>query len=182
MIILIKFNNVFVMKAIIKIKQKFANIVIFTGSGKSCLLNILSGRISCSKNVQPKLEGQVMYDYNPVNYTLFRKQTAYISQDDQLFSYLTVEETFMLAAYFNLPRNISKENIVSAVNLLITQLNLNKVRHTIIGSASRRGVSGGERKRVAIGKELLSNPSILFLDEPTSGIYIYIYIYICITR
>lgn len=53
---------------------------------------------------------------------------------------------------------------------MISQLNLSKVRYSIIGSPSRRGISGGERKRVAIGKEMLANPSIVFLDEPTSGI------------
>ena len=109
------------------------------GSGKSCLLNILSGRISCSRKVKPKLEGALLYDNQVVNYSLFRKQTAFIAQEDQLFPYLTVEETFLLAAYFNFPRNTLKAEVLSSVNLLITQLNLNKVRHTIIGSSSRRG-------------------------------------------
>jgi len=52
---------------------------------------------------------------------------------------------------------------------IINDLGLKKCRHTAIGDAMTKGVSGGERKRVSIGVELISNPSVLFLDEPTSG-------------
>lgn len=51
-----------------------------------------------------------------------------------------------------------------------SELGLNKVADTFIGSASVRGVSGGERKRANIGVELIKNPSALYLDEPTSGL------------
>lgn len=51
-----------------------------------------------------------------------------------------------------------------------SELGLNKVGDTLIGSASVRGVSGGERKRANVGVELIKNPSALFLDEPTSGL------------
>jgi ABC-type multidrug transport system ATPase subunit len=49
-------------------------------------------------------------------------------------------------------------------------LQLDRCAGTIIGNAMQRGVSGGERKRVSIGVELLTNPALLFLDEPTSGV------------
>jgi ABC-type multidrug transport system ATPase subunit len=49
-------------------------------------------------------------------------------------------------------------------------LNITKTRNTIIGGYVKRGVSGGEKKRVNIGNQLLTNPSVLFLDEPTTGL------------
>lgn len=55
------------------------------------------------------------------------------------------------------------------VDDIISELALGKAAGTYIGNALVRGVSGGERKRCNIGVELLSNPSLLFLDEPTSG-------------
>lgn len=55
------------------------------------------------------------------------------------------------------------------VDDVISELALSKAANTFIGNAFMRGVSGGERKRANIGVELLSNPSLIFLDEPTSG-------------
>ena len=49
-------------------------------------------------------------------------------------------------------------------------LGLNKCKDTLIGGGMIRGVSGGERKRTSIGVELLTNPSLIFLDEPTTGL------------
>jgi energy-coupling factor transporter ATP-binding protein EcfA2 len=65
---------------------------------------------------------------------------------------------------------MSKEAREARVTAVITALGLNKCVGTIIGGFFRRGISGGERKRVSIGHELLINPSLLLLDEPTSGL------------
>ena len=55
-------------------------------------------------------------------------------------------------------------------------MGLNKCKNTRIGNNIIRGVSGGERKRASIGVELLTNPSLIFLDEPTTGILIIVLI------
>ncbi|KAL5225762.1 hypothetical protein ABZP36_012401 [Zizania latifolia] len=113
-----------------------------SGSGKTTLLKILGGRLS----------GGVK------------------GQDDVLFPQLTVEETLVFAAFLRLPARMSKQQKRDRVDAIITELNLQRCRHTKIGGAFVRGVSGGERKRTSIGYEILVDPSLLLLDEPTSGL------------
>lgn len=67
-------------------------------------------------------------------------------------------------------RNSSNEEKIIRVKYLIKELGLSKCKDTRIGGAMIRGVSGGERKRTSIGVELLTNPSVVFLDEPTTGL------------
>jgi ABC-type multidrug transport system ATPase subunit len=57
------------------------------------------------------------------------------------------------------------------VNIILTELGLTNCADTLVGSALIKGISGGERKRTSVGIELITNPSLLFLDEPTSGEY-----------
>jgi ABC-type multidrug transport system ATPase subunit len=83
---------------------------------------------------------------------------------------LTVWETLGYAAALRLPRGMSAAQRAERVEAVLLALGLTKCRHTIIGGFFRRGISGGERKRVSIGHELLINPAILMLDEPTSGL------------
>jgi ABC-type multidrug transport system ATPase subunit len=55
------------------------------------------------------------------------------------------------------------------VDRVISQMGLDHARHTVVGTPLKKGISGGERKRLAVGQELLGDPKLLFLDEPTSG-------------
>ena len=74
----------------------------------------------------------------------------------------------MMAAHFQLPKTLSQQEKDEYVASIIDSLGLNKCQDTIIGDHKTRGVSGGERKPCNIGVELIKNPSVLFLDEPTS--------------
>lgn len=62
---------------------------------------------------------------------------------------------------------IVREEKTNRVEMIISALGLGKCRDTLIGGPMMKGVSGGERKRVAVGHELLTNPSVILLDEPT---------------
>lgn len=72
-------------------------------------------------------------------------------------------ETLSYAAALRLPRSMGKEQRAERVQSVISALGLNKCVDTIIGGFFRRGISGGERKRVSIGHELLINPALMLL-------------------
>eukprot|EP00158_Paraphelidium_tribonemae_P009241 Partr_v1_DN28810_c2_g1_i2_m34268 putative ATP-binding cassette, subfamily G (WHITE), member 2 len=95
---------------------------------------------------------------------------AYVEQDDLMYQNLTVRETLEYAAFMRLPSSYSKSEKLMRVDRIISQLGLSKCRDSRIGSPGKRGISGGERKRVSIGIELVTSPKLLFLDEPTSGL------------
>jgi ABC-type multidrug transport system ATPase subunit len=75
----------------------------------------------------------------------------------------------MFAAELKLPESISQADKAARVADVLDQLGLTSVAETRIGSGERRGISGGERRRLSIGLELMAQPSVLILDEPTSG-------------
>lgn len=139
-----------------------------SGAGKTSLLNLLAGRVSTSKGA--KASGSVFLNGEARNYNKFRKLAAYVLQDDDMFAELTVEEQLTYAALLRLPSSMPREKKLMRVQKIIQELGLGKVKDTMIGSQIVRGISGGERKRVNIGTELVTNPSLLFLDEPTTGL------------
>ena len=83
---------------------------------------------------------------------------------------LTVRETVMFAAKLRLPQSTPENVKDERVTELVELLGLSHIADSIIGKEGRRGISGGERKRVSIGVELITSPDVLFLDEPTSGL------------
>ncbi|KAI3844553.1 hypothetical protein MKX03_020370 [Papaver bracteatum] len=91
-------------------------------------------------------------------------------QDDLLYPMLSVEETLMFSADFILPRSLSKAKKMERVQTVIDELGLRDAAKTIIGDEGHRGISGGERRRFSIGLNIIHDPILLFLDEPTSGI------------
>ncbi|XP_050216718.1 ABC transporter G family member STR-like [Mercurialis annua] len=136
-----------------------------SGAGKSTFLDALAGRIA-----QGSLQGSVRVDEKAVTTSYMKMISSYVMQDDQLFPMLTVFETFMFAAEVRLPPSISRTEKKQRVYELLDQLGLTNTAHTYIGDEGRRGVSGGERRRVSIGIDIIHKPSLLFLDEPTSGL------------
>lgn len=89
-------------------------------------------------------------------------------QDDILFSYFTVEEAFNFAARLKL--NVAPALQKRRVRHLMTELGLWDIRTTQVGDTLRKTISGGERKRTAIGVEMITDPQVILLDEPTSGL------------
>ena len=91
-------------------------------------------------------------------------------QDDVVHPHLTVRENILFSARIRLGGILKEREIQQNVDQLILALGLINVKDNLVGDQERRGVSGGERKRVSIGVELIAAPRMLILDEPTSGL------------
>ena len=95
--------------------------------------------------------------------------TGYILQEDLLLATFTPRESFRFVADLRMIK-CNEEQKVEKVEELIRILGLAECADTYIGNTLIRGISGGEKRRTSIGVELLTNPSIIFLDEPTTGL------------
>ncbi|KAK4705330.1 hypothetical protein P7C70_g872, partial [Phenoliferia sp. Uapishka_3] len=131
-----------------------------TGAGKSTFVDILAGRRKSGRS-----SGSVELILSKDEPGRIIK-IGYVDQHDILPSTSTVRETLMFAASLKLPESWPRERVFD----VLSQLGLLDCADTRIGGSERRGISGGERRRVSIGLELLSAPAILILDEPTSGL------------
>ncbi|NWV36924.1 ABCG2 protein, partial [Grantiella picta] len=135
-----------------------------TGSGKSSLLDILAAR------KDPRgLSGDILVNGAPQPAN-FKCTTGYVVQDDVVMGTLTVRENLKFSAALRLPKSVKEKEKNERVNQIIKKLGLSKVADSKVGTQFTRGVSGGERKRTNIGMELITDPAILFLDEPTTGL------------
>jgi ABC-type multidrug transport system ATPase subunit len=138
-----------------------------SGSGKTTLLNYLSNRIS---QWTLKATGLISINNTAITPTQLKQMSAYVTQhDNSLIPTLTVRETLYYQAKLRLPVEEHGE-IPFIINKLIRQMGLSDCAETLIGSDLVKGISGGEKRRVSIGIQLLSKPKVLFLDEPTSGL------------
>ncbi|ORY44432.1 P-loop containing nucleoside triphosphate hydrolase protein [Rhizoclosmatium globosum] len=136
-----------------------------SGAGKSTFLDILAG-----KSKSGIVTGSVLFDNIPMSPQLQRNLIGFVDQEDTLMPTLTVRETLMFSAQLRLPESISKEDKIKKVNEVMATLGLSHVANTRVGGHGKRGISGGEKRRVSIGVELVTSPSVIVLDEPTSGL------------
>ena len=134
-----------------------------SGSGKTTLLNFLAARMR-TKGMQVK--GDLHVNGRRINSIKeLKHRFAYVMQDDILFSELTVKEQLSYTAWL-----AGINNPDESVSDVMNWLNLKGCQDTRIGDEATRGISGGEKKRASIATEILTNPSVIFLDEPTTGL------------
>ncbi len=143
---------------------KLIGIMGASGSGKTTLLNVLSG-------IYTPTSGQVII--NGINLHKEKQKIegvlGYIPQDDLLIEELTVFENL----YFNALlcfKDKSKSEIQELVDQTLKNLGLYEIKHLKVGNVFNKLISGGQRKRLNIALELIREPSILYVDEPTSGL------------
>lgn len=141
-----------------------------SGSGKSSLLSLISGRLRSSVVTKFGNSGSIMFNGIQISEEMFKKVCSFVSQDDDhLLGALTVRETFKFAAALRL-HHMTTQQQKDRVDDLIRALGLTHCQNNVIGSEYVKGVSGGERRRVTMGIQLLNDSPILLLDEPTSGL------------
>jgi ABC transport system ATP-binding/permease protein len=128
-----------------------------SGCGKSTLLKALNGDTPPSKG-KVFLFNQELFS----NYEYLKTQIGYVPQDDIIHRQLTVSQCLYFTAKLRL-ENPSDEIIEKKISRILEDLNIEKQRNELISD-----LSGGQRKRVSIAVELITEPLILFLDEPTS--------------
>jgi len=132
-----------------------------SGAGKTTLLDLLGRkRKSGQASGTCYLNGAIMNDDE------FRRVAGFVEQEDTLMPSLTVFETLLYSARLRLPKTMSLEAQKYRVVQTMNELGIMNIRDSRIGSEGSRGISGGEKRRVSIACELVTSPSIIFMDEP----------------
>ena len=135
--------------------------------GKTTLLSTLAQRIDTHKM---KLEGKITMNGKQYGKHELKSMSGYVMQDDLLYAHFTVLQTLNYAAELRMPISTTIIERKQRVEEVIFLLGIDHCKNVIVGDTRTKGISGGERKRLAIGIELLTRPQLLFLDEPTSGL------------
>jgi len=137
-----------------------------SGSGKTTLLNAING-------VAPADSGEVLMNGESFHQQVSRDRSlvGIVPQDDLVHAELTVEESLYYSGRLRLSATDDDETVQVQVDRVLEELELGHIRTSRIGDVLKRGISGGQRKRVNLGQELMSQGTrVLFLDEPTSGL------------
>jgi len=148
-----------------------------SGCGKTTLLNVLSGRQRSSgkqkgktTSVRVSVKGSITVLGEETKAKHVQKMVAYVFQDNALPEFETPRDCLNFSAFLRLPKSVTGGERKTVVQSMLDRLRLGQCSDIIVGSVTRKGLSGGEQKRTAVGVELISNPKMVFLDEPLSGL------------
>ncbi len=151
----------------VNVSEESGNLVALmgaSGAGKSTLLHVLNGTEKPSKG-QVLINGVDIYKDPKKIEGVF----GFVPQDDLLIEELTVYQNLYFAAKLCFS-HLNEKEIADLVLKTLSDLGLTETKHLKVGSPLHKTISGGQRKRLNIGLELLREPAILFVDEPTSGL------------
>eukprot|EP00397_Hematodinium_sp_SG-2012_P005963 GEMP01005988.1.p1 GENE.GEMP01005988.1~~GEMP01005988.1.p1 ORF type:complete len:506 (+),score=101.33 GEMP01005988.1:319-1836(+) len=144
----------------------FAAVMGPSGGGKTSFLNAISGRANYGV-----VSGNICANGQLNAIAMFPTLIGFVPQDDILHDTLTVYQNLYFSAMLRLPASMSHDQKLRMIDDVLLVLELEHIKHRVVGSAgSSRRISGGQKKRVNIGMELVAYPRIIFLDEPTSGL------------
>ncbi|MDO9001465.1 MAG: ATP-binding cassette domain-containing protein [Bacteroidota bacterium] len=135
-----------------------------SGAGKSTLLNVLNSMETPSAG-SVKINGKNIHTEKDQ----IQGVIGHVSQDDLLIEELTVYENLFYNAKLCFG-NLGDDEIAERCNTLLADIGLSETRNLKVGSPLEKTISGGQRKRLNISLELIREPSVLFVDEPTSGL------------
>ncbi len=135
-----------------------------SGSGKSTLLRTIAGQLKPNGG-EILLNGVSLY----ANLSKLKEFVAHIPQYDAFDEFLTIEENLDFAAAVRSP-HLSKRERVRRIDNRLAELGLHERRETVVGSHMKKNLSGGERKRLNIGLDMIGTADVYLFDEPTSGL------------
>ncbi|MEA3213441.1 MAG: hypothetical protein QOE70_6498 [Chthoniobacter sp.] len=135
-----------------------------SGCGKSTLLRVMSGQLAPQQG-EILLNGQSLYAHHEP----LKRFVTYIPQDDAFDDHLTIEENMSFAAAIRAP-HLSRRDRSRRIEGKLTELGLSERRGNIVGTPIKKTLSGGERKRLNIGLDMVSGADVFLFDEPTSGL------------
>ncbi|KAF8672627.1 hypothetical protein HU200_049318 [Digitaria exilis] len=136
-----------------------------SGAGKTTFLNAVLGKTSGYKK-----NGIVLINGIPESMQSYKKIIGFVPQDDIVHGNLTVEENLWFSSCCRLSKGTSRSDKLRVLERVIESLGLQEIRNSLVGTVEKRGISGGQRKRVNVGTEMVMEPSLLILDEPTTGL------------
>ncbi|CAE8667140.1 unnamed protein product [Polarella glacialis] len=143
-----------------------------SGAGKTTFMNAL-----CGKAWYGTTTGKVFINGQEASIADFKPCVGFVPQDDIVHESLTVDEQIFAAAKLRGEPGTTDKDAKRVTEDVLQILQINHIRNSVVGSVEHRGISGGQRKRVNIGLELVAelddqaaDPTVLFLDEPTSGL------------
>ncbi|XP_019169567.1 PREDICTED: pleiotropic drug resistance protein 3-like isoform X1 [Ipomoea nil] len=136
-----------------------------SGAGKTTLLDVLSGR-----KTSGTVEGEIRIGGYPKVQETFARVSGYCEQTDIHSPQITVEESVIFSAWLRLPPEIDSKTKSEFVKEVIETIELDGIKDMLVGMPGISGLSTEQRKRLTIAVELVANPSIIFMDEPTTGL------------
>lgn len=144
---------------------QFVGLVGPSGSGKTTLMMMLNGYLTPTSGLT--MLNRLSVHHNP---TAFQGQIGYVPQDDIIHRELTVGESLTYTSKLRLGESLSPDEREAQIQKILQSVNMTSSRDVLIGSPEKKGISGGQRKRVNMAQELITEPLLYFLDEPTSGL------------
>lgn len=137
-----------------------------SGCGKTTLLNVLASRPTGAQRV----DATVLVNGSKPSKAAFRSMSCFVEQEDALIGALTVRETLTFASRLASTSRLPKQERLARIDGLLDAFGLREQADALIGTPLRKGISGGQKRRVGVASQLITSPKILFLDEPTSGL------------
>jgi ABC-type lipoprotein export system ATPase subunit len=135
-----------------------------SGAGKSTFFNALTGSASSYGSIK----GTVEINGKEANLNQYKDVLGFVPQDDTVHEDLTVMENLLSSVKIRSARGTTAKECKAMVDAVIDLLGMSHISQSIVGSVEHRGISGGQRKRVNIGTELVAKPSVCFMDEVRS--------------
>lgn len=135
-----------------------------SGAGKTTLMDVLAGR-----KTEGTITGDIRTNGHPKDEGTFARVSGYVEQTDVHLPHASVKEALEFSARLRLPTTVDNRTRAAFVDEILQLVELDRISGAFVGIPGVSGLSVEQRKRLTLAVELVANPSIVFMDEPTSG-------------